>query len=377
MNTFFSVLSIISMLMIINLTFLLLRYVKEIPAFGQNKLLPHRDNYPSLSIVIPACNEELFIEQTARRLLNQEYPNLEVVVVNDRSTDNTGAVLEKLNAEYPQLKVITIKNLPENWLGKTNAIYQGVKNSSGEWLLFTDADVLFAPGSLKETVGYAVEHNLDHLGIAPDIYYGSAFYRAFIGYVAITVTMLLMFSKKGGMGAFNLVKRSVYDAVGGYQSVAMKVVDDLSFGEVIVDKGYKQKLGRSNKGFITVKWYNNLRELFRGFEKNQFASAKYSVAMAVSMILFVLLINVYPFIGLFLGPIWARILCGISILNWIIVYNDLAKKNNVSPSFVIFHPLCALFEIGAVLNSMFKTLSKGGVEWRGQFYSIKELKKNI
>lgn len=376
MNLLFSILSVSSMLIITSLTFLLLRYVKGMPLFGQTKALVNRDNYPSLSVVIAACNEELAIEQTVRQLVDQDYPSLEVIVVNDRSTDRTGAILEKLNVEYPQLKVITITDLPENWLGKTNAIHQGVKHSSGEWLLFTDADVLFASESLKETVGYAVEHNLDHLAMATDIYNGGILYRSFIAYVSITVSSILMFTKKAGTGAFNLVKKSVYDAVGGYEAVAMKVVDDMSFGELIVDKGYIQQLGRSSTGFIAVKWYNNLRELFKGFEKNQFASANYSIAITLVMALFVLLTNVYPFFGLFLGPTWARFLCGISILSWFTVYNNLAKYNNVSRFFAFFHPMCALFEIGAVLNSMFKTLRRGGVEWKGKFYSIEELKKN-
>lgn len=157
----------------------------------------------------------------------------------------------------------------------------------------------------------------------------------------------------------------------------MKVIDDVSFGELIVDKGYKQQIGRSSKGFIGVKWYGNLKEVFKGFEKNQFASAKYSVAITLSMGLFVLLINVYPFVGIFLGPTWSRVFCGMSILSWFKVYHDMGKLYDVSRGFVLLHPISALFEIGAVLNSMYKTLKRGGVEWGGKLYSIEELKKNI
>lgn len=216
MNFLFSVLSISSMIMVTSITFLLLRYVNGLPLFGQNKAFVNRDNYPSLSVIIPAYNEESSIEQTVRKLANQDYPNLELIVVNDRSTDNTGAILDKLKVEHPKVIVVTINDLPANWLGKTNPIHQGVKISSGDWLLFTDADVSFAPESLKETIGYAVEHNLDHLAIAPDIYSGGILYRSFITYVSLTLTSILMFTKKAGMGAFNLVKKSTYDKVGGY-----------------------------------------------------------------------------------------------------------------------------------------------------------------
>lgn len=377
MNILFSVLSVISVIIVISLVFLWSRYVKGLPLFGQMKGFVSLDTYPLLSVIIPACNEELSIEQTVRQLVNQDYPNLELIVVNDRSTDKTGAILQKLKVEFPKLTVITIDDLPENWLGKTNAIHQGVKNSSGEWLLFTDADVLFAPKTLKETVSYAVEHSLDHLAIAPDIFNGGILYRSFIAYVCITVTIMLMFTKKAGMGSFNLVRKSTYNEVGRYEAVAMKIIDDVSFGELIVDKGYKQQYGRSGTGLIVVNWYDTLSEIFKGFEKNQFAAMKFNVALTLSAGLFILLINVYPFVGLFLGPTWARTLCGVSILSWFTVYNNMAKDFNISRSFILFHPISALFSIGAVLNSMFKTLRQGGVEWRGKLYSIEELKKNI
>lgn len=377
MNLLFSVLSVSSVLIITSLTFLFLKFIQKLPGFGLSKTLINREHYPSLSVIIAACNEELTIEQTIRRLVNQDYPNFEVVVVNDRSTDKTGVILEKLCLEYPQLKVVTITDLPENWLGKTHAIYEGVKHSSGEWLLFTDADVLFSPGSLKEPVHYALEHNLDHLAMAPDVFNGGILYRAFMTYISIVITTLMMFTKKAGTGAFNLVKRSVYDAVGGYKAVAMQVIDDISFGELIVDKGYKQFLGYSTPGFISVKWYNNLWETFHGLEKNQFATAKFSVAMTLTMFFAVLLIGVYPFIGIFLGPLWARILCGISILCCFKIYHVAAKRFNVSRWYVFLHPLSSIFELGAALNSMIKTLRRGGVEWKGKLYPIKELKRNL
>ena len=113
-------------------------------------------NYPKLSVIIPACNEEQSIEQTVKRLLNQDYPQLEVIVVDDRSTDNTGEILEKLKIQYPRLKVLTIHELPPNWLGKNHAVCQGVKEATGEWLLFTDADVMFSSGSLGKAANYTL-----------------------------------------------------------------------------------------------------------------------------------------------------------------------------------------------------------------------------
>ena len=188
-------------------------------------------------------NEEKSIKQAVIQLISQDYPQLEVIVVNDRSTDNTGALLKNLKVQYPQLNVITICDLPPNWVGKNHAIYRGAKEARGEWLLFTDADVMFSPGSLKKTVGYALEHKLDHLTIGPDLYYGGVFYRAFIAYLSYGITATAMFTKKVGIGAFNLVKKSVYQEIGRYEAIAMKITDNMSLGELVVDKGYKQGFG--------------------------------------------------------------------------------------------------------------------------------------
>ena len=326
--------------------------------------------------VIPACNEEESIEQAVKQLIAQDYPHFEVIVVNDRSTDNTGALLENLKVQYPQLKVITINNLPPNWLGKNHAIYQGVKAATGEWLLFTDADVMFSLGSLKRTVGYASEHTLDHLTIAPDLYYGSVFYRAFLAYFSFAVTATVMFTKKVGLGAFNLIKKSVYDEIGGYEAIAMKVADDMSLGTLVVNRGYKQGMGLSGKGFIKVKWYENILVMLKGIEKNQFGYFNYNVFTAFGVCLYILLVSVYPFAGLFFGSMWARALCSISVLSLFAVYNHLSKLIDISRSYVLFHPISALLYLGAVINSTVKILSRGGIEWRGTSYSLKELKKH-
>lgn len=193
--------------------------------------------YPSLSIVIAACNEEESIEQAVTQLITQDYHDFEVIVVNDRSTDRTGVILAELDIKYPQLKVITITNLPPNWLGKNHAIYQGVKHAKGEWLLFTDADVMFSPDSLKKTISYSLENNLDHLTIGPDIPHKGYIYGGFIAFLTLVITFLFIGSKSAGLGAFNLVKKSTYNAIGGHEALAMQPVDDFSLGKRWQDKG--------------------------------------------------------------------------------------------------------------------------------------------
>ena len=377
MNVLFSALGLITALYWLSIVRLWFRYMKTVPFFEVTDCSYDEAILPLLSVIIPACNEEESIEQAVIQLISQDYPQLEVIVVNDRSTDNTGALLKNLKVQYPQLNVITICDLPPNWVGKNHAIYQGAKEARGKWLLFTDADVMFSPESLKKTVGYALEHTLDHLTIAPDLYYGGVFYRAFIAYLSYGITATAMFTKKVGIGAFNLVKKSVYQEIGGYEAIAMKVTDDMSLGALVVNKGYKQGFGLSGKGFITVKWYENLFSLLKGIEKNQFGYFNYNVIATLGVCLYILLASVYPFAGLFFGPMWARALCVIAVLSLFAVYNYLAKHANISSSYVLFHPILALLYVGSILNSMVKTLSRGGVEWRGILYPIKVLKKHI
>lgn len=235
---FFSVLSLISVFLGVSTAVLLLRYLKKMPIFRE--IIGSNDGtiYPPLSVIIPACNEEKSIGEAVRRLMNY-YPHLEVIVVIDRSTDNTALLLEKLKVEYPQLKVVTISDLPPNWLGKNHAVYRGEKEATGEWLLFTDADVMFSSSSLKVTIRYAMEKNLDHLAIVPDLYYGSVLHRAFLAYFSLAFISVAMITNKVGVGAFNLVKKSVYQAIGGYEAIPMQVIDDMSLGTSVVDKGYK------------------------------------------------------------------------------------------------------------------------------------------
>jgi len=374
MNVLFLVLAFINIIIWIYFGLLLFSNLKKKPIFHGTNCSDKGIIYPSLSVIIPACNEEESIEQAVTQLINQDYPNFEVVVVNDRSTDRTGVILAELDIKYPQLQVITINDLPPKWLGKNHAIYQGVKHATGEWLLFTDADIMFSPDSLKETMSYSLENKLDHLTISPEAITKGFFYGGLMSFFFFVITFLFITSKSAGLGAFNLVKKSVYNEIGGYEAIAMQPVDDFSFGKLVVKKGYKQCFGYS-RGLISVKMYDNIFAMIKGIEKNQFAGSNYSVLGTLSACWILLFVHVYPFVGLFFGPEWARVLCGFSIIILLAIYNYSKKYVNVLLRHFLIHPISALLYIWAILNSMVKILSRGGIEWRGTVYSLEELKK--
>ena len=375
MNYIFIILAFINAISWVYLGLLLFGYLKKIPVFRGTSCSDNEIIYPPLSIIIPACNEEESIEQTISHLISQDYPDFEVIVINDRSTDRTGAILAELEIKYPQLQVITVTDLPPKWLGKNHALYQGVKQSKGEWLLFTDADIKYSPNSLKKTVGYSLKNDLDHLTIGPDIVYKGFFYGGFISFFALVVTVLFMISKSAGLGAFNLIKRSTYQAIGGHEAIAMQPVDDFALGKLVAREGYKQSYGYS-KGIISVKLYDNLFAMVKGIEKNQFAGTNYSVFATLAMGCFLLFLHVYPFVGVFFGPEWARVLCGVSVITVFAIYNYSKNYMCLSLRHFFLHPISASLYLWAVIKSMVKVLSRGGIEWRGTVYSLEELRKH-
>ncbi len=151
------------------------RGVRRVPVLREvGKNLEPIDRYPSASVVVPARDEEAVVGEALGSLLDQDYPgSLEVLVVDDRSTDRTGEIIAGLAARYPErLTALRVDDLPEGWLGKNHALYRGAEEARAEWLLFTDADVRFAPGCIKEAVYYALSENLDHLTLSPELVRG-------------------------------------------------------------------------------------------------------------------------------------------------------------------------------------------------------------
>src|SRR5580700_12136111 len=196
---------------------------------------------PRVSIIVPARNEEESIEQALRALLALDYDNYEVIAVNDRSTDSTGAIMERVaegqsqNSHPSVLRVIHHTELPDGWLGKTHAMWTAANQATGDWLLFTDADVLFKPQSLRRALVYAESVPADHVVLFPRMimkrpgeYMMIAFFQTMFMFghrpwkVADPSTDDHM-----GVGAFNLVRRRVYDAVGTYEALRMEVLDDM------------------------------------------------------------------------------------------------------------------------------------------------------
>jgi len=359
------------------LNFYLLIGFKQIK---QLKRLPLLTDPPSLAIIIPVRDEEADLEKALQSVCHINYPNHRILVIDDRSTDGTAGILQKFEAQYPQLSVITIKTLPQGWLGKNNALYQGYLNSTEEWMLFADADIVFHPDAINKAVGYAVKEDLGHLTMLPKLVSRSALLNS----VFATLIIMLMVDVKPwdaknpkskascGVGAFNLVRRSAYEKMGTHQRIKMRPDDDLQLGKMIKKEGSRQDVLAAND-LIWLEWYKNLRELNRGIRKNSFAIADYSIGKVMYNVLGMLLTVGLPMPVMFIfGNETIRILATI-MLALHIIYMILVPPNKWWYAFMI--PFSGFFLAWGFFQAMAITLMQGGIYWRESFYSLKTLKE--
>jgi cellulose synthase/poly-beta-1,6-N-acetylglucosamine synthase-like glycosyltransferase len=345
--------------------------------------VPELDRWPSISLIAPGRNEERNIEAAARSLLQIDYPELEITLVNDRSTDATGEILDRLAAEFPRLNVVHIAELPAGWLGKNHAMQVGADRSRGEWLLFTDADILFEPTALKRAIGYAIEQQVDHLAATPDTRMPSWLLHAF------TVTFAIYFSiffriwavrdpkskAHVGIGAFNLVKADVYRAVEGHQRIKMRPDDDIKLGKIIKLAGHKQDIVHGSE-MVVVEWYRTIGELIRGLEKNTFAGTDYNVFLTVFSTILSLLFNVWPYVGVFVVPSPTRwVYLAVCLTLWLLAWL-IARSMKVPQSCALAMPLTVLLMVYIQWRTMLLNYWQDGIRWRDTHYSLAELRAN-
>ncbi len=219
---------------------------------------------PPLTIVVPARNEAAGLEPAIRSLLRLNYPDFQIIAINDRSTDETGELLERISDSSEakgRLRVIHVHHLPEGWLGKTHAMWLGAQQGSGEWILFTDADCVFHPDSLRRALYYAQVTNADHLVLFPTALVETWGERMMISFTQVTAALALRAWKVPdpnarefiGVGAFNLINRAAYNQIGTFTSLRMAVVDDLQLGQVVKQAGLRQDVV-FGPNLVSLRW---------------------------------------------------------------------------------------------------------------------------
>ena len=341
-------------------------------------------NCPRISLIFAARDEEEKLPGALATLMEIDYPNLEVIAVDDRSNDATGRILDDFAAAHPRLRAVHVAELPPSWLGKPYALQKAYEISTGDWLLFTDADVRFKPDVLRRAVTLATRHNLDHLSLLCDIEavgFWEKLLVTFFGFVFQIATDPYRVSNPHsyfyvGIGAFQMVKRSAYEASGTHRRLAMEVLDDMKLGKIIKRSGFRSGVGIAQDS-VAVRWHAGLGNLIRGVTKNFFAGAGYSVGIVVLGLTALFLIDIAPFLGVFLGHGWIRMFAGIAVAMALLFHAAVAYTMRVSPLYALTHPLGAALLGYMLLRSTIITLRQGGIVWRDTFYPLDELKRGV
>ena len=353
-----------------------LKNVQSLPSIS----LDREKSYPRLSVIIAARNEAGTIENALKSVLAQNYPNLEIILVNDRSNDGTDKILQEIAEKDPRVLIHHVEELPLGWLGKVNAMQQGFGRSTGVWLLFTDADVHFQEESLERIIAVAERSPVDYLCVIPEVQARQRLLKALYTvslsafFLATRIWEVKNQNSFVGVGACGLVRRSLLSQSPGLPWLKMEVVDDLALAQLAWQAGGKLDVywGRECLG---VEWYPSMGDLIRGLEKNLFAGAQYQYWRALLGIIGILFVAVAPWLSIFSGN-WLLILTAVGAFSgyWLAwISGD--KAQGVGWLERLISPLLLFVIAWALARSTFITWRQGGIQWRETFYSIADLRR--
>jgi glycosyltransferase involved in cell wall biosynthesis len=341
---------------------------------------------PQITVIVPARNEAASIEATLHSLLNQTIP-IEIIAVDDRSTDSTGAVMDRLASKTlppgKLLTVIHIDTLPEGWVGKTHAMALAARQSATEWLLFTDGDILFRPDTLDRALRFAHESQADHVALALTLILESPGER-------IMTTILGCFTVLSfrpwkipdpaakhdsvGVGGFNLIRSSVYRAIGGFEALRLEVLEDLRLGFEVKRQGFRQRVA-FGRDLIRVHWATGALGMAHNLTKNFFAVFRFRPAALIAGALVLSLLLFLPIAGLFAPwPIRSASLVALAMIAALHEYSA-RHFTGISLLYLLTLPIGAALLLYALLRSLIVTLWRQGVVWRGTFYPLSELRR--
>jgi glycosyltransferase involved in cell wall biosynthesis len=349
----------------------------------------------SLSVIVPARNEGAGVAEGLRSLLASKDVGLQVIAVDDRSTDETGDVMDGLLGapREPGIEYLVehVRELPAGWLGKPHAMASGVARATGEWLLFTDADVVFAADALARAVAYAERASVDHMVVVPTVVGRSAGERMMLPFLYVMSIwgprMWRVADAKArdavGVGAFNLIRRTVYEKVGGWERLRMEVIEDLRMGVVIKQAGFRSCVA-VGRGLVRIRWAHGALGVIRNLTKNVFAAFRFRVGLAAAGLAALAVMCLLPFAGVVLGLVWWRVwlwpsavsIASLAALYW--RHRRFAEPSDAGTVlWLAGFPAAALVFLYAMAGSTVLTLARGGVVWRGTFYPLAELRENV
>jgi len=339
---------------------------------------------PTVSILFAARDEAEKLPLALETLRNIDYPRLEIVAANDRSSDGTAQILREAAGVDPRLRVTQIAFLPEGWLGKPHALQRAFEASKGDWLLFTDADVRFRPDAIRKAITLANTNKLDHLTLLCELEMRGFWEKTALTFFGLSFNMATnprAVSNPAsraymGIGAFQMVKRDAYEKSGTHRRLAMEVLDDMKLGKIVKLAGFRSGVGVA-QDHIAVRWHAGFGNVVRGVTKNFFAVAEYKLWVVAVQLMGLFMVNILPFVGLLVLRGWTWWLALISALMAMAYHAAAARVMKISALYGLTHPLGAVIFAYMLLRSTVVTLRQGGIVWRETFYPLDRLRKGV
>jgi GT2 family glycosyltransferase len=356
-----------------------LRALRRLPCLDELPPPPAtQDGWPRLSVIIAARDEAETIEATVAGLLASDYPELELVLVDDRSRDGTGERMEALAAAHPGIRVLHLRELPDGWLGKVHALHRGQELATGDWLLFCDADTRVSGDALRRAVHLARSRELDHLAVWPrmiesDLLQGTVIAFFGLGFLGTVKAHRLASANEGdayaGVGAFNLVRAHTLRRSEGFPWLKLEIADDVGLGLTIRRAGGRIGLAVSRTA-VQVAWYPSLRDMTRGLEKNLFpVMGRFRIWLMAARVAGMVGVGVAPWLALGGGPLlWPVPVAAVLLLG--LVARGMKQRVGMPPIHVLLQPIGLILLTAMAVRSTWRCTTTAAVEWRDTRYPL-------
>ena len=346
---------------------------------------------PLVSLIVPFRNEEANLPNLFLSLTQQNYPNIEFVLVDDQSTDKSPQIAKDFAAKHKNYKVVSVKEKPEGWTGKTWACEEGFRNSSGEWLLFTDADVEFEKSLVTRALHFALSNKIEVLTLMPRIlcksFWAKLIQPIFIHVLLVLYSPLRVNNRKDPFayvfGSFFLVQRSNYVEIGRHEIVRKSLIEDRAFGFLAKQKGQRIMMLEAVDSFSSV-WAKNLADVIHTMERITSFSINVNPLRGVAFAAGTFMVTILPFIALVISLLWysqgiafSEVTLTLSLIASILALLassiEVLGSLKLSPIYVIASPLGGLLFSISMLTTSYKNAFRKKIVWRGREYDTVEI----
>jgi hypothetical protein len=340
---------------------------------------PH--NPIQLSAIVPARNEETVIAACVESLAQQS-EIVEILAVNDQSTDQTAAIVRECMQRLPQLRLLETTELPPGWVGKNNAVWLGAREAKGDWLLFTDADAVHNSDSAARALAIAREQNAVMVSFSPEQVMETWYEKSLIPYVYCRLASKFSFTKvndsqnaaAAANGQFLMIRRDVYEAVGGHASVASEVLEDVALAKRVKSVGYRIWFG-SGKGIVGVRMYRSFAAMWEGWRKNLYllmggseGAVGEEIVRAVAPVMAALIAAVLMW-GFTKSTLAGAGVLAVALISIFVAYDAELRRNHFARR-LLWYAIFGRLLFAGVLWASYRGHRKGRLEWKGREYPV-------